>query len=804
MKMQAENLQLTAYALGELKDERARTDIETALENSPELRRELERIRRTATLLEKELSREAIPDLTEVRRRKIESSLFPERRSVFRWRSNWGPWAGLAAAASISIMIYLTLGSDEGFVPYRKAVKPTAEVEGHIPIQPPPGLPPRIPPLPGPTAGEVPPDSLKTEEVVATFGLREPISAIEGRKPSLSSPHGAAVGSGAPVPESGVEKAGMARKSSTKPGEQVRSEMVASPQPLLIQRRQVTGEVASPVPTPSSAPSEVAEVLHLSELATRARGMPGRAAGGIPGGVAGGVVGGIPEPPPPPAKSAPAYGVVRITDMPSMATTPDDFNTEAYDRIKDNPFLSVTHNPLSTFSIDVDTASYSNMRRFLRDDMLPPKDSVRIEEMLNYFSYRYDEPSGEDLFAAKVEVASAPWTTDHRLVQIGLKAKEVAEADRPASNLVFLLDVSGSMQPVNKLPLLQKAFRLLVEKLRGKDRVAIVVYAGASGLVLPPTSGDRKEKILQALDNLRAGGSTNGGSGIQLAYQTAVSHFTPDGINRVILATDGDFNIGITDQGNLIRLVEEQAKSGVFLSVLGFGTGNVKDSTMEKLADKGNGHYAYIDRISEARKVLVEEMGSTLMTVAKDVKIQIEFNPARASAYRLIGYENRLLRAEDFNDDTKDAGEIGAGHTVTALYEVVPVGVPMQLPSVDPLKYTSPIQSSSSSSSDELVTVKLRYKRPDGQTSQLMEHAVEDSGQGYEQASPDFRFTAAVASFGMILRESPHRGSSSFEQVLELARGALGTDWGGYREEFMALVRKADWLKKEPDLPPGR
>ncbi|MDA2933005.1 VWA domain-containing protein [Acidobacteria bacterium AH-259-D05] len=480
-----------------------------------------------------------------------------------------------------------------------------------------------------------------------------------------------------------------------------------------------------------------------------------------------------------------------IADSRPLDIPQPTFNTEAYDRIVDNQFLDVSQNPLSTFSIDVDTASYSNVRRFLEQGSRPPKDAVRIEEMLNYFSYDYPSPSGKDPFSFNVEVAQAPWNLDHRLVRVGLKGEEIPFEERPSTNLVFLLDVSGSMQPANKLPLLKNAMRLMVDRLTENDRVAIVVYAGASGLVLPSTSSDQKETILAALENLQAGGSTNGGSGIRLAYDTAISNFISGGINRVILATDGDFNVGTTNQGELTRLIEEKAKSGVFLSVLGFGMGNYKDSTLEKLADMGNGNYAYIDTIDEARKVLVDEINSTLITIAKDVKIQIEFNPVQVSAYRLIGYENRLLQKEDFNDDTKDAGEIGAGHTVTALYEIVPAGKEIQVPEVDPLKYQTPIEATEVAQSGELLTLKLRYKDPDGETSKLLQFAVRDSGKAYSQASEDFKFAAAVASFGMLLRESPHKGNTTLESVLELAEEGKGTDPHGYRTQFLELVKKA-------------
>ena len=374
-----------------------------------------------------------------------------------------------------------------------------------------------------------------------------------------------------------------------------------------------------------------------------------------------------------------------------------EFNTAAYDHILENPFLDAASNPLSTFSIDVDTASYSNIRRFINEGSLPPKDAVRVEEMINYFSYDYAQPTDGKPFAVHVDGTGCPWEASHRLVRIGLKGREVATDKRGPSNLVFLLDVSGSMEPPERLPLVKQAMRLLVDKLTENDRVAIVVYAGSSGLVLPSTTGDHKEKILEALENLQSGGSTNGAEGIQLAYKIASENFIKGGVNRVILATDGDFNVGVTSQGDLIRLIQEKAKSGVFLSVLGVGDDNLKDSTMQKLADKGNGNYAYLDSLDEARKVLVQQMNGTLVTIAKDVKIQVEFNPARVASYRLIGYEKRMLRKEDFNNDKVDAGEIGAGHTVTALYEVVPVGATpnpaASVPPVDPLKYQSAVPS---------------------------------------------------------------------------------------------------------------
>jgi Ca-activated chloride channel family protein len=479
-----------------------------------------------------------------------------------------------------------------------------------------------------------------------------------------------------------------------------------------------------------------------------------------------------------------------------------EFNTATYDHIGENPFLDAKSNPLSTFSIDVDTASYSNVRRFINEGSLPPKDAVRIEEMINYFTYDYPQPTDEKPFAVHIDATSCPWETSHRLVRIGLKGKEIATDKRGPSNLVFLLDVSGSMMPPERLPLVKQAMRLLVEKLTENDRVAIVVYAGASGLALQSTTGDHKERILEALENLQAGGSTNGAAGIQLAYQIAADNFIKGGVNRVILATDGDFNVGVTNQGDLIRLIEERAKSGVFLSVLGVGTDNLKDSTMQKLADKGNGNYAYLDSLDEARKVLVQQMNGTLVTIAKDVKIQVEFNPARVASYRLVGYEKRMLRKEDFNNDKVDAGEIGAGHTVTALYEVVPVGAASNpaasVPPVDRLKYSSNDTSTgtSSASSNEMLTVKLRYKKPDGDKSELLERAVTDTDGKFENAPVDLKFAAAVAEFGMILRDSDHKGNGTFAAVLEWAQEGKGGDVNGYRAGFIELVRKAQALKK--------
>lgn len=476
-----------------------------------------------------------------------------------------------------------------------------------------------------------------------------------------------------------------------------------------------------------------------------------------------------------------------------------DFNTEEYGRITENEFHEAANDPLSTFSIDVDTASYSNVRRFLNQGQLPPADAVRIEELINYFKYSYPEPEGEEPFSISAEVAACPWEPNHKLVQVGLQGRRIPIADAPANNLVFLIDTSGSMNSPDKLPLLKSAFKLLTDQLREQDRVAVVVYAGSAGLVLPSTAGSDKKRILSAIDKLEAGGSTAGGDGIKLAYNVARESFVTSSNNRVVLATDGDFNVGVSSDGELLRLIERERESGVFLTVLGFGTGNIKDSKMELLADKGNGNYAYVDTIQEARKVLVSELGGTLNTIAKDVKVQVEFNPARVQAYRLIGYENRLMRAEEFNDDKKDAGELGAGHSVTALYEIIPVGVRAELHPVDGLKYQSRKVKADGISGNEVLTVKLRYKAPNGKTSdtsELLARSVFDENRDVASASENTRFAASVAEFGMLLRDSRQKGQSSFEHCLALARDSRGDDREGYRAEFISLVEKSAQLKR--------
>jgi Ca-activated chloride channel family protein len=528
--------------------------------------------------------------------------------------------------------------------------------------------------------------------------------------------------------------------------------------------------MTKPEPRPQSGPRAAEAEQRMS------RDVAGATVGAMGYGIGGG------------GRAAPAKSA--LARVPAARAEPE---REAYEHIAESGFRNVHDDPLSTFSVDVDTASYSNVRRFLRDGQLPPADAVRIEELVNYFDYAYPQPEQGTPFATYAEIGACPWNPANQLVHVGIAGKKLDDARVPARNLVFLIDVSGSMQDANKLPLLKQGMTLLTKGLRPEDHVSMVVYAGSSGLVLPATAGNQHARILDALARLEAGGSTNGAEGIELAYREAQRNFIQGGINRVILATDGDFNVGVTSEGELTRLIEEKRKSGVFLTVLGFGTGNLQDARMEQLADKGNGNYAYIDDLDEAHKVLVREAGATLVTIAKDVKLQVEFNPRHVQSYRLIGYENRALANRDFNDDKKDAGEIGAGHTVTALYEIVPRKAGEALAAeVDGLRYQG--ERAAAAANDELLTVKIRYKAPDGDSSRLLAtplRAPSSLGAG----SSNFRFAAAVAEFGMLLRASPHRGQASFEQVRKLAEGARGEDPHGEKGQFLDMVRAGARLK---------
>lgn len=483
-----------------------------------------------------------------------------------------------------------------------------------------------------------------------------------------------------------------------------------------------------------------------------------------------------------------------VTQIPERKVS----DNEEYSLITENQFNNVKRRPLSTFSIDVDAASYSNIRRILTAGMLPPKDAVRIEEMINYFNYEYAQPKDQEPISITTEIGNCSWNPEHKLVKIGLKGRSIEAEKLPPNNLVFLIDVSGSMMDENKLPLIKRSFRLLVQQLRPEDKVSIVVYAGSSGLVLSPTSGKEKELIMQKIDVLQAGGSTAGGEGIQLAYDVAKENFMKDGNNRVILATDGDFNVGVSSDAELVSLIEKKRDMGIFLTVLGFGTGNYKDSKMEGLADKGNGNFAYVDNILEAQKVFVKEMGATLNTIAKDVKLQIEFNPLHVKAYRLVGYENRLLADEDFNDDKKDAGELGSGKTVTALYEIIPAKSKESIDNIDTLKYQKTV-SQDQIASNEMMTIKFRYKDPKGSESKLIVHPLLAQDETEQKSSEDFRFASSVAEFGMILRDSKFKGKANFKNILTAARESKGIDTDGYRAEFIKLVETAEIVWKASD-----
>ena len=473
-------------------------------------------------------------------------------------------------------------------------------------------------------------------------------------------------------------------------------------------------------------------------------------------------------------------------------------NTESYAFTQENDYKEAKDEPLSTFSIDVDNASYTNTRRFLNNGELPPSDAVRIEEFINYFSYNYPQPQTKHPFSVVTEVAECPWNPNHQLLHVGLQGKRYKFEEIDPMNIVFLLDVSGSMESPNKLPLLRKSFKMLLKKMRPEDKVAIVVYAGAAGVVLPSTPGNEKEKIEAALNKLSAGGSTAGGQGIKLAYKIAKENYIDGGVNRIILATDGDFNIGASSDGEMTRLIEEKRDQGIFLTVLGYGMGNYKDSKMESIADHGNGNYFYIDNIEESRKALYDELDATLYTIAKDVKLQLEFNPANVKGYRLIGYVNRKLNKEDFNNDKKDAGELGAGHTVTALYEIIPAGADEKINAgVDELKYTQP-EKTTKSYSDELLTVKLRYKKPTESVSNLLKVPVKN--QIEKHPSHDFNFSASVAGFGMLLRNSKYKGTLTYDKVIEMAQESKGKDENGYRAQFVSLVKTASVLDERASI----
>lgn len=790
MNIHSNDPRLTAYALGEL-DEAERVELDALLRERSDLRDEIEAIRAVAGDLREELSHEPAPQLSAEQRASIKSRaagegggwrLAGEGERTFRPAAWW--WRiGLSGAAAVLLLgVFVPLmmrgGSDaDGLAHGRREDGTSAGRSGAGADQP------------SDAAGS------PLDQLAEARERRDEMNMIRenfGVPAEPSAPHG-------------IE--GYA------PDATLRTIIEGAAPPSKNEVLAVRGSEAGPASMPAPPAPGAREEVEMLRRFDRARSADSRHVENSLLALDAEV-----------ASSRPSRGqdpnlppIDLFTDPEGQPFGRDWADADSFAPIEDNPFLGVGSAPLSTFSIDVDTASYSIVRRQLRGGQRPSPDAVRLEEMINYFDYQYDAPSpgDKDPFRANVEIAACPWRPEHRLVRIGLKGMEIPRDERPATNLVFLLDVSGSMNDRDKLPLVKEGLKRLVESLTVDDRVAIVVYAGASGLVLDSTYVSDKEAILGALERLSAGGSTNGGAGIELAYAVAQQHFIKDGVNRVILATDGDFNVGVTSKGDLIRLAEEKAKTGVFLTALGFGMGNLKDDTIEQIANKGNGMYAYIDTIEEAQKVLVEQLSGSLITIAKDVKIQVEFNPAVVKSYRLLGYENRMLAAQDFNDDAKDAGEIGAGHTVTALYEVelagaeediaepqaaegraevVPAGEG-EAPEVDPLRYQQPAQLTDvAQQSGEMLTVKVRYKRPDGEVSTLVEFPTRDEGRTWEQASADFRFAASVAALGMILRDSPHKGSATLADVQAWAESGLGEDRFGYRKAFIDLARQAQQI----------
>lgn len=796
MTIQSNDPRLTAYALGEL-DEAERVELDALLRERSDLRDEIEAIRAVAGDLREELSHEPAPQLSAEQRASIKARAAGQsaglrlagggertiRPAAWWWRIGL---SGAAAVLLLGVFVPLMMrggGSDTNLLVHGRDEEGARESRGDGPRD-------------GGSAGaEQSPSAADSPEdqFAGALELKEELTKAKEQF-------------GLPAETSPPQVVGGRVLDATLDRIMEGGESLSGNEVLTV-RESRPGPASQPGAPPAPPARENADSLRRS---VRHRGTE-----------QGLTTHSVPQVEEAEADRRPqepnALPVDLFTDPEAPAWGRDWADTDSFAPIEDNPFLGVGAAPLSTFSIDVDTASYSIVRRQLRGGQRPSPDSVRLEEMLNYFDYHYAAPSpgDKDPFRANVEIAACPWRPEHRLVRIGLKGMEIPRDERPATNLVFLLDVSGSMNEPTKLPLVKEGLRLLVESLTVDDRVAIVVYAGASGLVLDSTYVSDKEAILGALERLSAGGSTNGGAGIELAYAVAQQHFIKDGVNRVILATDGDFNVGVTSKGDLIRLAEEKAKTGVFLTALGFGMGNLKDDTIEQIANKGNGMYAYIDTIEEAQKVLIDQLSGSLITIAKDVKIQVEFNPAVVKSYRLLGYENRMLAARDFNDDTKDAGEIGAGHTVTALYEVelasaedgfakpqaaegraeVVPAVEGEAPEVDPLRYQQPAQLTDvAQQSGEMLTVKVRYKKPDGDVSALVEFPTRDEGKSWEQASDDFRFAASVAALGMILRDSPHKGSATLADVQAWAEAGLGEDRFGYRKSFIDLARQAQQI----------
>ena len=797
MNLNPDSPEITAYALGELPAAEMEA-VAALVASDPSLQAEVEAIQACARSLEAELAAEPAAALSDSQRSEIEDAAgrwaeetpagLVEERPVRQAAGAWWRWLlqpqwslGLAGAAAVVLALSIWPRSErkrleghgvgvgavvapasDGPVTNAAVVDPEKAMS-LMRYGPMPGLPPQpavmvatasarrvadpaaapLPPAPAPQS--VPPAPVKVAKAPSQGRIETTRSRTLDSSPSAAA-----------LPAAGLAPAGGAlagARGAAAPVPAAPSPAAANPygmDPVLMKRYGLVPREKMQAEARSAAPMAAPDRLEMSAASARY---------------------GLPHP------------------MPGVGG-------ESYQPLVENPFRPVTEARLSTFGIDVDTASYANVRRFLSGGQLPPPDAVRVEEMINYFRYAYPEVRGEHPIAARVDVADSPWKPGNRLVRVALKARDIPRRERPAANLVFLVDTSGSMEPENKLPLVQRSLRLLVGNLTARDHVSIVTYAGEAGVALPPSKGSDHQLILQAIDALKTGGGTHGSAGIRLAYQMARTNLVKEGVNRVILCTDGDFNVGVTSRDELLSLIEGEAKTGVFLTVLGYGMGNYKDSTMELLADRGNGAYAYIDSFREAKKVLADELESTLVPVAKDVKFQIEFNPAQVVSWRLIGYENRVLANRDFNDDTKDAGDLGAGHAVTALYEIVPVG--SNEAGVDSLRYVATDKAVAPAPKvhpEELLFLKLRYKLPDGDKSRLMQVVVPGTTKSWEQVGEDFRFTAAVAGFALLLRDSQHKGSLTWDEVLRMAERGMGEDREGYRAEFIDLVRRARQLR---------
>ena len=763
-KLDANDPRLTAYALGELKADEA-LHVEAAVRADASLAAQVQQIQQAASMLRSGFASEPAPLLTQVQRQTIQQPPQPVARTlVFRGRAVWLS-AGLAAAACLTLALYLTFSNSTGQFAHHQNKNEKVATLGQ--------------------AGQEFAANEAADEQLRLRDLKDQVNdSVAANKETffLGAGGGAGGGATAPVPQA-PERSTVMRLESTTPAEGTPGiAPIVNPPPM---------STAAPPPPGARSIRDQSGAAPANEPASHSVADASAPTGNRE---AGRTIrtdeSGLDEE---------LEGDARVRG--GLKVFADDAAGENYARIVENPFLKPTEPPFfSTFSVDVDTASYSNVRRFLTEGRLPPKDAVRVEELINYFPYRYEQPSGETPFSAAVEINQAPWNPDHRLVRIGLKGKEVKADMRPPTSLVFLIDVSGSMRDENKLPLVKESMKLLVSALNADDRLAIVTYAGNAGLVMDSAycTPEKKPEIARMIDSLTAGGSTNGAGGIHVAYDVATQHFIKDGVNRVMLCTDGDFNVGASTEADLIHLIEEKRATGVYLSVLGFGSGNLQDAKMKQLSKHGNGNYAFVDSIDEGKRALVDHLSGTLVPIAKDVKIQVEFNPAKVGAYRLIGYEQRIMAAQDFNDDRKDAGEIGAGHTVTALYEIIPPGEAATVataPAVDELTFQRKMNDEwKVVPSDDMLIVKLRYK-PIGAVEEdqsiRLEYPIKDSGAKLEQASNDFRFAAAVASFGMILRESEYKGSFDLPQVLDLAQSAVDEFRLESGDEFLNLVQRA-------------